>query len=104
MAGAITASKPMDKVHVPADEAGTEESDEALVARARQGDADAFSALVTRYHPRLYGLVYHMTSNKDDASDLTQEIFLKAYRSIAGFQGNSSFYTWLHNYRQEHDH
>ena len=96
MPGAITASKPMDKVPAPADAVGTEESDETLVARARQGDADAFSALVTRYHPRLYGLVYHMTSNNEDANDLTQEIFLKAYRAIGGFQGNSSFYTWLH--------
>lgn len=86
----------MEKADVPAAETATEDSDEALVARARQGDADAFSALVTRYHPRLYGLVYHMTSNNEDARDLTQEVFLKAYRSIAGFQGNSSFYTWLH--------
>ena len=85
----------MEKAPAPAEEAA-EESDESLVARARQGDADAFSALVTRYHPRLYGLVYHMTSNNEDARDLTQEIFLKAYRSIGGFQGNSSFYTWLH--------
>ncbi len=72
------------------------DSDPALVARAKGGDADAFSALVTRYHTRLYGLVYHMTSNNEDARDLVQEIFLKAYRSIGGFQGNSSFYTWLH--------
>lgn len=78
------------------DTAAAEESDDSLVARARGGDADAFSTLVTRYHPRLYGLVYHMTSNNEDARDLTQEIFLKAYRSIGGFQGNSSFYTWLH--------
>ena len=80
----------MDKgVHVPVDETAAEESDETLVARARQGDPDAFSALVTRYHPRLYGLVYHMTSNKEDASDLTQEIFLKAYRFFFFFKGNS---------------
>ena len=87
----------MDKALVANDEpAAAEVSDATLVARARGGDADAFSALVTRYHPRLYGLVYHMTSNNEDARDLVQEIFLKAYRSIGGFQGNSSFYTWLH--------
>ena len=73
-----------------------EETDNSLVARAKGGDAEAFSALVTRYRARLYGLVYHMTSNNEDANDLVQEIFLKAYRSIKGFQGNSSFYTWLH--------
>ena len=95
---AVTASKAMDKAPPAAVSAGQEaaDSDEALVARAKGGDADAFSALVTRYHARLYGLVYHMTSNNEDARDLVQEIFLKAYRSIGGFQGNSSFYTWLH--------
>ena len=93
----LAARKTMDKA-APAHEEPevAEVPDETLVARARSGDADAFSALVTRYHPRLYGLVYHMTSNNEDARDLVQEIFLKAYRSIGGFQGNSSFYTWLH--------
>ncbi len=96
---APTTSKSTDKVPVSTVAAAGPEaadSDQALVARAKGGDADAFSALVTRYHARLYGLVYHMTSNNEDARDLTQEIFLKAYRSIGGFQGNSSFYTWLH--------
>ena len=96
----------MEKAQAGAVPAGQEtaETDQALVARAKGGDADAFSALVTRYHARLYGLVYHMTSNNEDARDLVQEIFLKAYRSIGGFQGNSSFYTWLHTIGKEHDH
>ena len=96
MAAAITVSGVMDKPHDADEERGAEEADDVLVSRAKTGDADAFSALVTRYRTRLYGLVYHMTSNNEDANDLVQEIFLKAYRSIKGFQGNSSFYTWLH--------
>ncbi len=73
-----------------------EESDVQLVASAQTGDLAAFDKLVVRYRTRLYGLVYHMTSNNEDARDLVQEIFLKAFRSIGGFRGKSSFYTWLH--------
>jgi len=52
--------------------------------------------LVVRYSPRLYGLVYNMTSNHEDTDDLLQDVFAKAFRSIRGFQGKSSFYTWMH--------
>jgi len=71
--------------------------DEELVARTQAGDARAFDRLVVRFSPRLYGLVYNMTSNHEDTNDLLQEIFAKAYRSIKGFQGKSSFYTWMHS-------
>lgn len=74
-----------------------ETPDEELVARTQSGDARAFDALVTRFSPRLYGLVYNMTSNHEDTNDLLQEIFAKAFRSIQGFRGKSSFYTWLHS-------
>jgi RNA polymerase sigma factor (sigma-70 family) len=70
--------------------------DEELVARTQAGDPRAFDELVRKYSPRLYGLVYHMTSNHEDTHDLMQDIFAKAYRSIRGFRGKSSFYTWLH--------
>ena len=61
----------MDNAHVRSEpERGAEEADESLVARAKAGDAEAFSALVSRYRARLYGLVYHMTSNNEDANDL----------------------------------
>lgn len=73
-----------------------EPTDEELVRRTQDGDARAFDALVVRFSPRLYGLVYNMTTNHEDTNDLLQEIFGKAYRSIRGFQGKSSFYTWLH--------
>ena len=71
--------------------------DQDLVARTQGGDPSAFDELVVRYSPRLYGLVYHMTSNHEDTNDLLQDVFAKAYRSICNFRGKSSFYTWLHS-------
>ena len=68
-----------------------------LVARTQSGDAKAFDELVVKYTPRLYGLVYNMTSNHEDANDLLQDVFAKAFRSIKGFRGKSSFYTWIHS-------
>ena len=73
----------------------TEDTD--LIARTQAGDPTAFDQLVVKYSPRLYGLVYNMTSNHEDANDLMQDIFSKAYRSINGFRGKSSFYTWIHS-------
>ena len=71
--------------------------DDELIARTRAGDASAFDELIVKYSPRLYGLVYNMTSNHEDTNDLMQDIWAKAYRSIAGFRGKSSFYTWIHS-------
>jgi RNA polymerase sigma-70 factor (ECF subfamily) len=71
--------------------------DEELVSRARTGDAAAFDALVVKYSPRLYALVYNMTANHEDTDDLLQEVWTKAYRSLGGFRGKSQFYTWLHS-------
>ena len=73
-----------------------ESTDEQLVDRTKAGDARAFDELVVRFSPRLYGLIYHMTASHEDTNDLLQEVFAKAYRSIRGFQGKSSFYTWMH--------
>ena len=72
------------------------DADELLVSRAQSGDTLAFDQLVVRYSPRLYGMIYHMTSNKEDANDLTQDVFAKAYRSLKRFRGRSSFYTWIY--------
>src|SRR5947199_121353 len=73
------------------------DEDQQLVARTQDGDAGAFDQLVVKYSPRLYGLVYNMTSNHEDTNDLLQDIFSKAYKSIRGFRGKSSFYTWIHS-------
>ena len=80
-------------------ESATESSadaDRVLVARAQKGETAAFDQLVVKYSPRLYGMIYHMTSNKEDANDLMQDVFAKAYRSLSRFRGKSSFYTWIY--------
>ena len=73
------------------------DEDQKLVARTQDGDVAAFDDLVVKYTPRLYGLVYNMTSNHEDTNDLLQHVFSKAYKSIRGFRGKSSFYTWIHS-------
>jgi RNA polymerase sigma-70 factor (ECF subfamily) len=73
------------------------DEDQDLVARTQAGEAAAFDQLVVKYTPRLYGLVYNMTSNHEDTNDLLQDVFAKAYKAIRGFRGKSSFYTWIHS-------
>ena len=60
--------------------------------QAQQGDVQAFDQLVERYHAKIYALTYNMTSNREDAEDLTQEIFVKAFQALPRFKGKSSFY------------
>jgi len=67
----------------------------ALVAQAQTGGEEAFTELVTRYEGNIYRLARHITQNPEDAEDVLQETFLKAYEHLADFQGNSKFYTWL---------
>lgn len=66
-----------------------------LVSKARAGDSAAFSELVNRYQNKIYRLAKHITQNDEDAEDVLQEAFLKAYEHLDGFQGNSRFYTWI---------
>jgi RNA polymerase sigma-70 factor (ECF subfamily) len=76
-------------VEVPVD-------DEAeLVARARKGDAASFSVLLRRYEGKIFRLAMNITQNREDAEDVLQEAFLKAYEHLDQFQGNSRFYTWI---------
>jgi RNA polymerase sigma-70 factor (ECF subfamily) len=70
--------------------------EDALVGRARRGDLEAYDELVRRYQERIYATVYHMTSNHEDANDLAQESFVKAFQALKTFKGGSSFYTWLY--------
>jgi RNA polymerase sigma factor RpoE len=71
-------------------------ADIALVKRAQQEDVAAYDELIRRYQERIYATVYHMTSNHEDANDLVQETFIKAYRALKSFKGDSSFYTWVY--------
>ena len=73
-----------------------EENVFSLVQRAKTGDLSAFDSLMVRYRQRLYAVIYNMTMNADDAADLTQESFVKAFRSLSKFREKSSFYTWLY--------
>ncbi len=71
-------------------------SDLTLVRNAQREDVRAYDELVRRYQERIYATVYHMTSNHEDANDLVQETFIKAYRALKTFKGDSSFYTWVY--------
>ena len=73
-----------------------EETDINLVKLARNGDRMAFQKLVERYQRRLFGLCYGMVRNPDDAMDLVQETFVKVFKSLERFEGQSSFYTWAY--------
>lgn len=69
--------------------------DMLLVAKARQGDLDAFGQLMQQYDRKVFRIALHITQNREDAEDIVQETFLKAFTKLEQFQGNSKFYTWL---------
>jgi RNA polymerase sigma-70 factor (ECF subfamily) len=67
----------------------------ALVHAAKRGDLEAFSQLVNRYDRNIFLIAQHITHNEEDAQDVVQDAFLKAYQNLEQFQENSKFYTWL---------
>ena len=71
-------------------------SEADLVRRCQAGDTEAFDELVTRYRTRVFGMIYNMVHSEEDAWDLAQDAFVKAWKSIKRFRGRSSFYTWLY--------
>src|SRR5258707_4954861 len=83
----------METIQKKAEEGITSEM--ALVQAAKKGDLEAFSELVKRYDRNIFRIAQHITHNEEDAQDVVQEAFLKAYRNLQQFQGNSKFYTWL---------
>jgi len=78
-----------------ADSSPERPDDRALVEACRQGKTDAFGELVERHQNRVFSLAYRLTSSRDDAAEAAQEAFLKAYRALDSFRGDSAFYTWL---------
>ncbi len=73
-----------------------EQDDRELVKMAQDGDIPAYDELMRRHQSKIYGLIYNMTSNQQDAEDLVQEVFLKGFKVLKRFQGKSSFYTWIY--------
>jgi RNA polymerase sigma-70 factor (ECF subfamily) len=67
-----------------------------LVKQCQEGSTEAFDQLVGRYRNRVFGMIYNMVHNEQDAWDLAQDSFVKAWKSIARFRGQSSFYTWMY--------
>ena len=71
-------------------------TEEQLVKKSLQGDTAAFEELVAQYQSKVYALAYRYMGNEEDAYDMSQEAFIKAYRAIPDFRGESAFYTWLY--------
>jgi RNA polymerase sigma-70 factor (ECF subfamily) len=75
---------------------GSKDTDEQLVERVFKGEMQAFDLLVLRYQQRLLGLIGRFVRDPHEAEDLVQETFIKAYRALGNFRGESAFYTWLY--------
>ncbi len=73
------------------------DADVALLEQCRSGDSSAFEALVLRYKDRVYNVAYRFLGNHEDAQDVAQEVFVRAYRGLEGFKGDSKVYTWLYS-------
>ena len=83
-------------MHTEATAAPAETSDAELVQQCQAGNTAAFDQLVGRYRTRIFGMIYNMVHSEQDAWDLSQDSFLKAWKSIGRFRGQSSFYTWIY--------
>ncbi len=83
------------KRETPAGSAAGALDEAALVRRAGEGDADAFDVLVRAHFPRVFGVLFRLAGNHEDAEDLAQESFVRAFRALRWFRGESAFSTWL---------
>lgn len=86
------------KTAFPADERSLSQRDLdwAVVQRVQAGNVGAFDQLVQKYREPIFSIIYNMTSNREDTSDLTQETFIKAFQAIGRFRGKSAFFTWIY--------
>lgn len=93
----MEATKILGKTLVASPERRQEaDADLEIVRRVQTGEVAAFDRLILKYRERVFGVVYNLTSNREDAADLTQDAFIKAFQSIHRFGGQSSFFTWLY--------
>jgi RNA polymerase sigma-70 factor (ECF subfamily) len=84
-----------NQIHRSVSMATVTDSETDLIRRAQADDSAAFCSLAERYARRIYLLAFHYCRNTQDAEDLSQEVWLKAYQALGGFRSDSSFYTWL---------
>lgn len=75
---------------------GENVNDEELVKRVKSGDIDAFEDIIAKYEKRVFSLIYNVLKNENEIEDVAQEVFVKVYKNIGKFQGNSSLYTWIY--------
>ncbi|HTQ31774.1 MAG TPA: sigma-70 family RNA polymerase sigma factor [Opitutaceae bacterium] len=93
----MDASKALTKTLVASPERRQEaDADWVVVQKVQAGDVAAFDQLILKYRERLFSIIYNMTANREDAADLAQDAFIKAFQSINRFQGQSTFFTWLY--------
>ena len=92
----VGTSKEISKVSHPHSVVNDENRLSCLVRDAKNGSLEAFDSLTVMYRERLYSVIYNMTFNHDDAADLTQDAFVKAFRSLSKFKEKSSFFTWIY--------
>ena len=91
------ASKTFAKTLVASPERQREaDADRMIVERVQAGEVAAFDALILKYRERIYAMIYNMTSNREDAADLTQDAFIKTFQSIHRCEGHCAFFTWLY--------
>jgi RNA polymerase sigma-70 factor (ECF subfamily) len=83
-------------VRGPTPSDGSMETDAEMIEAVKAGDATAYRGLVEKYQGRVYNVVYGLVRNREDARDLTQEVFVKAYRNLGGFREDARFYTWIY--------
>lgn len=94
---AVGLTKAISKTLVATPERRQEaDADCDVVRRVQAGDVAAFDGLILKYRERVYSIIYNLCANREDAADLTQGTFIKAFQSINRFQGQSSFFTWLY--------
>jgi RNA polymerase sigma-70 factor (ECF subfamily) len=88
----------VSKTFAPAQDAPVSERDLdwVVVQKVQAGNVGAFDQLVQKYREHIFSIIYNMTSNREDASDLTQETFIKAFQAISRFRGKSAFFTWIY--------
>jgi len=92
----VGANKDISKVSQPPSVVNEVNRVMGLVRDAKEGSLEAFDTLTIMFRERLYSVIYNMTFNHDDAADLTQDAFVKAFRSLSKFKEKSSFFTWIY--------